>query len=116
VAGNEIRILHRNYGQNAKIVAIADGTGVGEDPDGLNHDELLRCSRRSGASPPFDKKKLGRAAGRHRHEPSGEMLRNTMHNRIPSDVFVPGGGRPNTIDDCELARLLDRRTASRRAR
>ena len=35
VAGNEMRILHREYGPNAVIIGIADGSGSGEDPDGL---------------------------------------------------------------------------------
>ena len=37
VAGNCIRILNRDYGDRAKIVGIADGSGCGEDPKGLNH-------------------------------------------------------------------------------
>ena len=42
VGGNCIRILHREYGENAKIVGIADGSGCCEDPQGLDHTELLR--------------------------------------------------------------------------
>ena len=37
-----IKILHRDYGNNAKIVGLADGTGCIEDPQGLNMEELLR--------------------------------------------------------------------------
>ena len=40
VAGNEIKILIREYGDNAKIVGIADGFGSAEDPEGLDHDEV----------------------------------------------------------------------------
>lgn len=40
VAGNMIKILSRDYGQNAIIVGIADGFGSAEDPEGLNHDEV----------------------------------------------------------------------------
>lgn len=40
VAGNEIKILLREYGENAVIVGCADGTGAAEDPDGLDHDEV----------------------------------------------------------------------------
>jgi glutamate dehydrogenase len=40
VAGNEIKILLREYGENATIVGIADGFGSAEDPDGLDHDEV----------------------------------------------------------------------------
>ena len=42
VAGNGLRILHREYGDRAKILGIADGSGCGEDPDGLDHIELIR--------------------------------------------------------------------------
>jgi glutamate dehydrogenase len=107
VAGNEIRILDRNYGQNAKIVAIGDGTGVGEDPEGLDHQELLRLFREAKGIAEFDKKKLS-AKGRvvSVKEPDGENLRNTMHFRIESDVFVPGGGRPNTINDGNWRQFL----------
>ena len=40
VAGNEIKILFREYGENVKIVGIADGSGCAEDPNGLDHDEV----------------------------------------------------------------------------
>ena len=31
--------------------------------------------------------------------PDGARLRNTLHNRLVTDAFVPGGGRPATIND-----------------
>ena len=42
VAGNEIKILFREYGDNVKIVGIADGSGCAEDPDGLDHEEVRK--------------------------------------------------------------------------
>jgi len=42
VAGNLIRILFRDYRDTCKVVGIADGFGVAEDPNGLDPDELLR--------------------------------------------------------------------------
>merc|ERR1719316_1302778 len=39
VAGNLMRILFRDYGNNAKIVGVADGSGCAEDPNGLPQDE-----------------------------------------------------------------------------
>ncbi|MBL9121270.1 MAG: NAD-glutamate dehydrogenase [Phycisphaerae bacterium] len=100
VAGNMIKILNRDYGQNAKIVGIADGSGVGEDPDGLDHQELLRLFKEGLPIGSFDRKKLGKN-GRvvTVEEPDGARLRNTLHNRIVSDAFVPGGGRPATIHE-----------------
>ena len=42
VAGNLIRILFRDYPNTCRIVGVADGFGVAEDPNGLDKDELLR--------------------------------------------------------------------------
>lgn len=98
VAGNEIKILHRAYGANARIVGIADGSGCGEDPDGLDHEELLRLVEHSLPISQFDRAKLG-SHGRivSIDEPDGVQLRNTMHNRVTADAFIPAGGRPNAI-------------------
>ncbi len=98
VAGNEIKILHREYGENARIVGIADGSGAAEDPDGLHHGELLRLVDLSLPIADFDKSKLGpRGAVAKVSDPSGVKLRNTLHNRVVADAFVPAGGRPKTI-------------------
>jgi len=100
VAGNMIKILVRDYGANARILGIADGSGVGEDPAGLDHEELLRLFRAELPIAQFSKAKLspkGRVVGI--DEPDGLQLRNTLHNRLVTDAFVPGGGRPATIDD-----------------
>merc|ERR1719331_1152405 len=42
VAGNMLKILHRDYGDKVRVVGMADGTGCAEDPNGLPMDELLR--------------------------------------------------------------------------
>ncbi|MFO0829949.1 MAG: NAD-glutamate dehydrogenase [Phycisphaerales bacterium] len=100
VAGNMIKILDREYGQNARIVGIADASGSGEDPNGLDHGELLRLFKAELPIASFDRKKLspqGRIVSI--DEPDGAKLRNTLHNRIVSDAFVPGGGRPATINE-----------------
>jgi len=100
VAGNEIKILHREYGENAKIVGIADGSGSAEDPTGLSHTELLRLVNASLPIAHFDREKLsplGRVVAV--SEPDGFHLRNTMHNRVIADAFVPAGGRPRTIHE-----------------
>ena len=93
VAGNMIRILHRDYGDHARIVAIGDGSGSGEDPEGFDIGELMRLFEQE-----FDRSKLG-PKGRITSvdEPDGPQLRNTLHNRVVTDAFVPAGGRPATI-------------------
>jgi glutamate dehydrogenase len=99
VAGNEIKILVREYGENVKIVGIADHSGCAEDPDGLNHDELLRLVRSALCISYFDTTKLGPSGKLHTTDtPEGTKARNTMHNRLEADAFLPCGGRPNTID------------------
>jgi glutamate dehydrogenase len=107
VAGNMMRILDRDYGANARIVGVADGSGVGEDPDGLDHAELLRLFKEGLPIASFSKAKLGKR-GRvvSVDEPDGARLRNTLHNRLITDAFVPGGGRPATIDDKNWSEFL----------
>ncbi|MGA1044451.1 MAG: NAD-glutamate dehydrogenase domain-containing protein [Phycisphaerales bacterium] len=100
VAGNMIKILHRDHGAAARIVGIADGSGCGEDPDGLDHAELLRLVELSLPIADFDRSKLGpRGRVASVKEPDGAQLRNTMHNRVKADAFVPAGGRPATIHE-----------------
>jgi len=98
VAGNGIRILNREYGDNVKILGIADGSGCGEDPDGLNHDELLRLFEEALPIADFNRDKLGPSGNIATiDDPEGVHLRNTMHDRIEADAFIPCGGRPATI-------------------
>jgi glutamate dehydrogenase len=100
VAGNMMRILDRDYGANARIVGVADGSGCGEDPDGLDHAELLRLFHDGLPIARFNPARLG-PKGRITpvEAPEGAQLRNTMHNRVVADAFVPGGGRPATINE-----------------
>jgi len=98
VAGNMIRILQRDYGSNARIVGIADGSGCGEDPDGLDLDELMRLVSHSLPMAQFNRARLGvRGRIATLDEPDGVPLRRSLHNRIIADAFVPCGGRPNAI-------------------
>ena len=94
-----IKILHREYGERVRIVGVADGTGCAEDPAGLPMADLMRCVL--GSLPicelnpallsPTGKLSLANTA-------EGAALRNTMHNRVVADAFVPAGGRPSTIN------------------
>ena len=98
VAGNEIRILAREYGDNARILGIADGSGCAEDPDGLDTAELLRLVDNEAPIAAFDRARLGpRGSISLVSEREGLKRRNTMHNRVVADAFVPSGGRPQTI-------------------
>ena len=98
VAGNGIRILNREYGDRVKILGIADGSGCGEDPDGLDHPELLRLFKEALPIASYNKSKLGPSGIIATiDDPEGVHLRNTMHDRIEADAFIPCGGRPATI-------------------
>jgi glutamate dehydrogenase len=100
VGGNMLRILHRDYGENARITGIADGSGIGEDPEGLDYEELMRLFVAERPIAEFDRSKLhpgGRIVAV--DDPNGVHLRNTLHNRLVADAFVPAGGRPNTIHE-----------------
>lgn len=100
VAGNMLKILHREYGSNARVVGLADGTAVLEDPDGVDWEELLRMFREVVPLAGFAPERLGaRGVMTLADSPEGINLRNTMHNRVEADAFVPAGGRPATIND-----------------
>lgn len=99
VAGNELKILIREYGENVKVVGIADHSGCAEDPDGLDHEELMRLFKESKCISHFNPAKLGANGELHLvTTEEGVKKRNSMHNRLVADAFVPCGGRPNTID------------------
>ena len=100
VGGNLIRILVRDFGKNVRFVGIADGSGSGECPDGLDHDELLRLVDAGLPIADYDPAAMP-ASGRvtSLDEPDGVRLRNSLHNRVIADAFVPCGGRPATIHE-----------------
>jgi glutamate dehydrogenase len=109
VAGNEIRILDREFGANACIVGIADGSGCLEDPEGLDHTELLRLVAAELPVTEFNPRRLsptGRVLGI--HQPGGLQARNSLHNRLVSDAFIPAGGRPRTINEDNWRDFLSR--------
>lgn len=110
VAGNLMKILAREYGSNCKIVGIADGFGVAEDPAGLDHGELLRLFNLGLPINNFDASKLspqGIVMDTEKGGPVAVERRNSMAFRLKTDVFVPGGGRPRTINIDNVRDYLD---------
>jgi glutamate dehydrogenase len=108
VAGNLIRILYRDYGSNCKIVGIADGFGVAEDPDGLDSTELLRLFQEALPIDHYNPSKVGpHGIVMKANNEEGVNRRNTMHFRVKSDVFVPAGGRPNSINSENWNQFFD---------
>jgi glutamate dehydrogenase len=119
VAGNMIKILNREYGANVKIVGLADATGSAEDPAGLDMGELLRLFEEGLPIAKFSASKLSGEPGAalhvcdpHHHAGNAAAAeaalraRNTMHNRVVSDAFIPAGGRPNTIHEGNWRQFL----------
>ncbi len=99
VAGNEIKILYREFGENARIIGIADGSGCLEDPNAINSQELLRLVNAGLAVSHFNPDRLS-SHGQllSISQPGGLQARNSMHNRLVTNVFIPAGGRPRTIN------------------
>ena len=109
VAGNLIKILCREYGENAKVVAICDVDGVAEDPEGLDHTELMRLVTESKSIVNFDQKLLSPegVCMRASDSDAAQARRNSMPFRVKADAFVPAGGRPNTISSANYTDFLD---------
>jgi glutamate dehydrogenase len=108
VAGNGLKILYREYGDNAKVVGIADGSGCAEDPNGLDWNELLRLVDNNLPIDNFDPSKLGGSGVMHKVDTEeGVKARNSMHNRVKADAFIPAGGRPNTINVTNYMHFLN---------
>ncbi len=112
VGGNLLKILNREHGKRVKVVAIGDGTGAAVDPHGLDWRELLRLVREGKGIASFDPAKLSPVSRKDgakvvpATDRNGEQFRNELHNRVEADLFVPCGGRPNTINDGNWVQFL----------
>eukprot|EP00033_Pygsuia_biforma_P000557 GCRY01000656.1.p1 GENE.GCRY01000656.1~~GCRY01000656.1.p1 ORF type:complete len:1019 (-),score=344.88 GCRY01000656.1:248-3304(-) len=114
LGSNEIKI------SKDKTTTIIDGSGVAHDPAGLNRPELLRLAEKRLPIENFNRKKLGpnsflvTCADRNVVLPNGEVVengisfRNTFHLSplAKADIFVPCGGRPESINVHNFHQLL----------
>lgn len=105
---------------NEKYTAIVDGAGVLVDPEGLDREELVRLAKKRVMIHEYDIKKLSPQGYRVLVDesnvtlPSGEKVangmsfRNTYHAREGNnyDLFVPCGGRPESIDLSTTNKLI----------
>lgn len=108
VAGNLMKILIRDYANTVKIVAVADGFGVAEDPNGLDHGEIMRLFEAGSPINAFNKDKLSSEGCMFdASTEEGAARRDSMVFRVKSDVFVPGGGRPGTINKDNWMNFMD---------
>ncbi|MCX6128078.1 MAG: amino acid dehydrogenase, partial [Proteobacteria bacterium] len=102
VAGNELKILHREYGKNAKVVSVSDGYGAAYDPDGLDWNELLRLVTEGKSIMDFRKEKLGSDPGVFvivANNNENIRIRNEIYRKVYADIFIPAGGRPYSVSD-----------------
>lgn len=105
---------------NEKYTSVVDGSGVLVDPNGIDKQELRRLAEKRVMISEFDLSKLSKDGYRVLCEdsnvtlPTGEVInsgtgfRNTYHLRDAglTDMFVPCGGRPESIDLMSASRLI----------
>lgn len=110
VAGNLMRLMFAAYGANARVVAVSDGHGAAWDPAGLDPAELLRLIDVQRSISAFDPARLrGEGAWVATADtPEGVRRRNTLHNTAHADIFIPSGGRPDTINTRNWHDFFDR--------
>ncbi len=136
VAGNEIVNLHRSYPNTAKLVALTDISGTIYDPEGLDLGVMVNLFKEGKAIrfyPPsllheggylldrFTKRnqtKLTQQTLCYRKKDGkivedwllgnemNSLWRNNLHH-AKADVFIPGGGRPRTLNDTTYKDFLD---------
>lgn len=102
VAGNELKILFREYGENARVVSISDGYGAAYDPKGLEWKEILRLVHENKSIMEFDKAKLSgdpQAFVILANNNENIRIRNEIYRKVYADIFIPAGGRPYSVND-----------------
>ncbi|KAI9245868.1 Glutamate/Leucine/Phenylalanine/Valine dehydrogenase-domain-containing protein [Phascolomyces articulosus] len=115
LGSNEIKI------SKDKTIAIVDGSGVLYDPNGIQRDELQRLANKRLMISNFDITLLTKDGFRvlvdenNVELPNGTVVenglqfRNTFHTHplAKATVFVPCGGRPESIDLYNVKKLVD---------
>ena len=113
--------------ENEVYVGLLDGSGVICDPKGIDKEELINLAKQRKMITNFDTKKLSKAGFIVSTEdmdvmlPNGTIVsngttfRNVFHTEIFKfvdwvDLFVPCGGRPNSINLNNLHCFIDERT------
>jgi glutamate dehydrogenase len=136
VAGNQIHNLYRFYPKTAKLLALTDVTGTINDPSGLDLealDNLFKNNQGIRYYPPEKLNPGGFLLDRStRRSPSAfvqqtlcwrnvegtlvedwisgsdmnAIFRNNVHQTV-TDVFIPSGGRPRTLNEENFEEFLD---------
>lgn len=136
VAGNQLLNLYRFYPQTAKVIAITDGTGTLHDDQGLDLSilkELFHQTKGVAFYPPeklspggfLVNKGIKRYPSAYIQETlcwrkigdrlvedwlsgsdTNHLLRLNVH-QTPTDIFIPAGGRPRSLNETNIKEFLD---------
>lgn len=115
LGSNEIKI------STDRTIAVIDGSGVLYDPSGIDREELERLAALRLPVSGFERGRLGAggflvtvdqrdvALPGGRAVESGLALRNEFHLEplLKADLFVPCGGRPNSVNISNVRQMLD---------
>lgn len=113
LGGNEILV------SRDRTIAVIDGSGAAYDPDGLDRRELVRLVRLKQPVSCFRPARLGKKGFVHSLEErnisalgrifrTGAELRDLLPFLVRSDLFVPAGGRPRTVNISNWKEMLIR--------
>ncbi len=137
VAGNEIYNLYKYYPKTSKLLAITDVSGTIFDPEGLDLEELVKLFHEEKPIRFYPPQKLHEGGflldlqtKRDQNEYSQQTLcyrkegqnvvqdwligNDTHHlfshnlHQVVTDVFIPGGGRPRTLNTSNWKDFLDK--------
>lgn len=136
VAGNQIRNLLKHYPKTAKLVAITDVSGTIFDPEGLDLEVLVELFHQCRAIKYYPPEKLHEGGflvdkdvkkrqtafvqqtlcwrmkeGKLIEDwlsgsEMNHLVRNNVH-QTKSDIFIPAGGRPRTLNEHNIGDFLD---------
>ncbi len=109
VAGNELNILYREYGERCRVVAIGDGFGAAYDPKGLNWGELIRLFKEAKSIVEFNPDKLSgesKAFVISANTKENIKIRDNLYATAEAEIFIPAGGRPYTVKESNWDKYL----------
>jgi len=136
VAGNQILNLRKYYPKTAKLIALTDVSGTIHDPEGMDLDILSVFFKEGKSIKFYPPEKLSEGGFLLKKDakrtPSpfvqqtlcwrkingktveewlsgsdmNHLLRNNVHQTI-TDIFIPSGGRPRTLNETNISDFLD---------
>ena len=136
VAGNQLLNLFHHYPNTAKLIALTDGTGTIYDQKGLDLAILKDLFYQAKGISHYPPEKLSNSGflviKNHKRYPTpytqetlcwrkkdnalvedwlsgsdtNHLLRYNLH-QTPTDIFIPAGGRPRTLNETNISEFLD---------